>query len=209
MAPTTWSDVTRALGLRPPAQVAEPVSSHAAVSLVLRQAEPGLELLFIHRAEHPDDRWSGQMAFPGGRAEPGEDDLAVTAVRETAEETGVDLRESGELLGALDEMQAMARGRHLDLAIRPFVFRLAGGPVLRFNHEVRAAYWIPLDGLMGRDWRSTMEYVHDGSTFQLPCIRWGGPVIWGLTFRMLQNLETLLGEARQADRRGETVAVPG
>jgi 8-oxo-dGTP pyrophosphatase MutT (NUDIX family) len=87
----TWARIEAALLSRPPARVAEAVSARAAVALILREGTNGLELLFIRRADHPQDPWSGQMAFPGGRAEPGEEDLKATAVRETAEEIGVDL----------------------------------------------------------------------------------------------------------------------
>ena len=176
------------------------------MSLVIREGHAGLELLFIHRAEHPADPWSGQMAFPGGRSEPGERDLAATAVRETAEEIGVDLDQAGEQMGALDEVRAMARGKLMDLAIKPFVFRLRGTPELRPNEEVRDVHWISLDGLLGPEWRSTMEYVHGGSTFHLPCFRWDRRVIWGLTFRMFTNLETLLGEATSSVRGIAAVA---
>ena len=75
------------------------------MALVLRDAERGMELLFIRRAEDPKDPWSGQIAFPGGRAEPGDDHLQATAVRETLEETRLDLASAGECLGALDEVQ--------------------------------------------------------------------------------------------------------
>jgi 8-oxo-dGTP pyrophosphatase MutT (NUDIX family) len=33
-----------------------------------------LDVLFIRRAVNPQDRWSGQLAFPGGRRENNEDD---------------------------------------------------------------------------------------------------------------------------------------
>src|SRR5258706_15931093 len=67
----TWTDVRTALAARAPAQVTDPPSSRAAVALILRDGPQGIEVLFIRRAEHPQDPWSGQMAFPGGRAEPG------------------------------------------------------------------------------------------------------------------------------------------
>ncbi len=206
MEPTTWDDISHALALRSPVRVADPVSSHAAVSLVFREILAGLELLFIHRAEHPADPWSGQMAFPGGRSEPGERDLEATAIRETAEEIGVDLALVGEQMGALDEVRAMARGKLMDLAILPFVFRLRGTPEPQPNEEVRGIHWISLDGLLGPEWRSTMEYVHGGSTFHLPCFRWDSLVIWGLTFRIFTNLETLLGEASGSVRTTPAVA---
>ena len=40
-------------------------------------------------------------------------------MRETREETGLDLARDGERLGALDDVQAMARGRPVDLVIAP------------------------------------------------------------------------------------------
>ena len=192
---TSWDDIRTALALREPAEVTVPVATRAAVALILREADPGLELLFIHRAEHPTDPWSGQMAFPGGRSEPHDAELRVTAIRETAEEIGVDLSQAAEPLGRLDEIQAMARGRALDLAIAPFVFRLRRPVELRPNHEVRGVHWLLLDGLRGAEWRSTMEYTHQGQRLEFPCIRADGRVIWGLTYRMFTNLELLLAAA--------------
>src|SRR5439155_1604605 len=68
-----------------------PGARPAAVALVLIEGREGLEALFIHRAERAGDPWSGQVALPGGRHEPSDPDLLATAIRETLEETGVDL----------------------------------------------------------------------------------------------------------------------
>jgi len=183
-----WDDVRSALGSRPPARVGE-VGGRAAVALVLRDGPAGVELLFIRRAEHPEDPWSGQMAFPGGRSEPGDADSLATAVRETEEEIGVDLSRAAEYLGALDEVRAMARLRPVDLAIAPFVYRLWGHTDLRPNHEVRSVHWIPLDELVREDRRSVMDYPYEGSTLQFPCLRVEDVVIWGLTYRMFQGFQ--------------------
>ena len=183
-----WDDVRSALAARPPARVDAEVA-RAAVALVLRDAPAGVELLFIRRADHPEDPWSGQMAFPGGRSEPGDADLLATAVRETGEETGLDLSREAEYLGPLDEVRAMARLKVVDLAIAPFVFRLRGAAAARPSHEVRSVHWIALDELVREDRRSLMDYPVQGSSLQFPCLRVGEVVIWGLTYRMFVGLQ--------------------
>src|SRR5262245_13774932 len=125
MRKTSWEEARRALASRSPARVRDVVSARAAVAVILREGAAGFEILFIRRAEKDGDPWSGQMGFPGGRAEPDEE-LGMTAVRETFEETGIELAVHGEPLGALDEVRAMARMQAMDLAITPFVFRLHG-----------------------------------------------------------------------------------
>ena len=47
--------------------------------------------MYIRRSLSPTDRWSGDLAFPGGKANPGETDKE-TCERETMEEVGLDLR---------------------------------------------------------------------------------------------------------------------
>jgi 8-oxo-dGTP pyrophosphatase MutT (NUDIX family) len=193
-----WPDIRAAVQSRPPQPVVEPVTARAAVAVVLRDGPRGIEILFIRRAEHPADPWSGQMAFPGGRAEKDDADRLATALRETREEIGIDLGREAEYLGALDEVRAMARMRPLDLAISPFVFRLRGrvDPVL--STEVRSLHWLPLDELLGPSRRSTHDYEHQGDTLQFPCLRVEELVIWGLTYRMFMSFQERFGPAGAA-----------
>jgi len=161
------------------------------VAVILRDTPAGFEVLFIRRADHEGDPWSGQMGFPGGRAEPGED-LPATAVRETREETGIDLARVGEALGELDEVRAMARMRPMDLSIRVFVFRLRGPVETVLSEEVRSLHWVSLDKALAPEAQSTMEYLYQGTTLEFPCLRLEGLVIWGLTYRMFTNLQGVL-----------------
>lgn len=192
-----WEELAAAFRGRDAARLPDPSLKRAAVALVLRDGEAGLEILFIRRAEHPHDPWSGQVAFPGGRVEPGDSDLRTTAVRETAEELGLDLAGHGEYLGALDEVRALARMRPMNLAIAPFVFRLRGREPLRLSDEVTSAHWLPLEELLSARHRSSLEYEHQGSRLQFPCLRYDGLVIWGLTYRMFASLQDALGAARR------------
>src|SRR3989442_10873051 len=82
----------------------------------------GLEALFIRRAQRADDPWSGQVALPGGRRDAGDADLFATAVRETREETGIDLA-GAERLGRLDDLYPRTPTLP-PVVVRPFVFAL-------------------------------------------------------------------------------------
>lgn len=177
------------LEAREPRRLTEPASDmRAAVATVLRQRDQP-EVLLIRRAEHPDDPWSGHMAFPGGRHDLGDPDLLHTAMRETEEEVGLDLRRAGRLIGVLDEIPAIARGRRMGMAITPFVFELGEpGVALHPNYEVQEALWVPIGPLLHGEASTTMSYTMDGETWRLPAFDVGGRTVWGLTYQMLQHL---------------------
>jgi len=186
--PVSIDTVRRALEARSPARLSRPLPHRSSVAIVLRPVEAGLEALFIQRAERVDDPWSGQVAFPGGRAEPGESSVG-TAIRETAEEVGLDLSTAADLLGGLDEIQAVGRRLALELSIQPWVFALHGpiGP-LRCSDEVASAHWLRLSELFDPARQRPFLYEHEGATIRLPSVHAGALVIWGLTYRMLQSL---------------------
>jgi 8-oxo-dGTP pyrophosphatase MutT (NUDIX family) len=171
-------------------EVANPVRRRAAVAVVMRASAAGPELLFIRRAEHPNDPWSGHMAFPGGREEDHDGTLLQTAVRETREELGLDLEVHARLLGSLDELPAVARGQRTGLMITPYVFELNEGAAieLRQNYEVAETVWTPLEPLFRGERATVLPYELAGQRIQLPAHDVGGRVVWGLTHRMLEML---------------------
>jgi 8-oxo-dGTP pyrophosphatase MutT (NUDIX family) len=179
----------------------------AAVAAVLREGRDGVQLLFIHRAEDPADPWSGHMAFPGGRVERADADSRAAAERETREEIGLDLGEVGTLYGRLSDVAAVGRGRPLSLVVEPYVYAIENRPEFSPNHEVAAVVWVPLSYLLDRSNRSTVPWRHGDVDLRLPCYRYQGHVIWGLTFGMVDELVTLLeggeGPGRWMDPREE------
>lgn len=163
----------------------------AAVAAVLRPGPDGAEVLLIKRAEHPDDPWSGHMAFPGGRKDPGDPDLLATARRETEEELGLGLAPSS-LLGQLDDLPTHRPG----LMVRPYVFAVEDEPNLRPNHEVAEALWTPLGPLRRGERDRVFRYERDGHAVSFPAFDVEGRVVWGLTYRMLRSLFELVPDAR-------------
>lgn len=112
----------------------------------LSKADPEkLEVLFIKRAIDVRDRWSGHVALPGGRQNPGETDLE-TAKRETLEEVGVDLDTCGSLVGPLDQRLLRIKwGTRVAMVLCPFVFVVHNPDVtLKIQEsEIAAAFWYP------------------------------------------------------------------
>ncbi|MEI7706198.1 MAG: CoA pyrophosphatase [Deltaproteobacteria bacterium] len=194
MAAPSLDDVRLALARRPALHLPEPQPRRAAVSVVLRDRPRGPEILFIRRAERAGDLWSGHVAFPGGRVEPWEG-LEEAAVRETREEVGLDLRAAAARLGALDEIQAIGRGRAVGLSIQPWVWALHTDPgPFQLSEEVAEVRWVGLGDLLDPARRAPFPYVHEGRELVLPSLDVDGLVIWGLTYRMLEIFAAVLGE---------------
>ncbi len=181
---------------RRPVTAATPFAAVAAIVRYPRAHEP--EVLLIRRTAKPTDPWSGHMAFPGGRQEPADPDLIATAIRETREEVGFDLRETGEHLGRLDDVQAISRARPMDLIIVPHVFLLRAPVTLSLQpSEVADAVWAPLAPMLAGEVDAVRRYERDGQAMDLPGYRVGEHIVWGLTYRMLE----LLFEVAQFPRR--------
>jgi 8-oxo-dGTP pyrophosphatase MutT (NUDIX family) len=183
-------EIRRALDAHTPVALADGASRRAAVAMVLANQPAGPSVLFIERASHPGDPWSGHMAFPGGRVDPGDAHPRDAAERETLEEVGLRLRDA-EWIGRLDDKQGNPRTRPT-LLISAFVYALPEPARLRPNHEVREAFWFPLRDLVDPA-RAVPYRAHE---VDFPGILVGEPVrhvVWGLTYSFLESFFRALG----------------
>jgi 8-oxo-dGTP pyrophosphatase MutT (NUDIX family) len=176
-------------------RVLPPAGQRAAVAVVLRDLATGAEVLLIERSRRADDPWSGHIAFPGGRREPTDADDLATAIRETREEIGLDLARQARVLGQLDELGAMARGRALDMVIVPFVFELTEPGPLRTSDEVSDVFWTAVGPLLSGEARMTYRVETNGQLTEHPAFRVQDRIVWGLTERMLAGLVDALASS--------------
>lgn len=182
------------IGSYQPTEADEPGVRRAAVALILRLGAPldEPEIFFIQRADYETDPWSGQVAFPGGREEPGDTSLFDTAARETFEETAIDIRRNGEVIGRLDDLRP-GTVRLPAVLVRPYVILIGehSDPVL--SAEVAASFWVPLTTLRNdRGWRDTVVTA-GGVEFTRRAFHHGGFVVWGMTERIVSHFLALIG----------------
>ena len=172
----------------------EPLEGHteAAVSLIVR-ASAELDVLLIRRAESERDPWSGHIALPGGRRDIGDVSLAHTAIRETSEETGVELSTSGSSLGRLKRV-VPSHPNLPPITITPYVFGVLEHVEARVNSsEVDQVLWMPLPVLLDPKTRGTTTIPLPEGPADFPCYHVGGHTIWGLTFWILSEFGELAG----------------
>ncbi len=165
-----------------------PTTRRAAVSVVLKEEADHTEALFILRAKHEGDPWSGHMAFPGGHHEPQDETLRHTAERETLEEIGLDLTATSRFIGAIDPVRANPRGRNLDMVVCPYVYELhTSDYVLKPNYEVADVLWGSLNDMHTGVSHTMGEFHVAGEKVHYPGYGVGSEIVWGLTFRMLDQ----------------------
>ncbi len=158
----------------------------AAVMVGLLAAETGLETLLIKRPVRESDPWSGHIAFPGGRAE-GRETPTETALRECQEEVGF-APEADNLLGFLQPVRAVSKGRAQNLSVIPVVFKLTEKPPFVLEPgEVAEAMWVPLRPLQQGLFDAEHPYRHEGVVHRFPAYDIDGHVVWGLTYRILSD----------------------
>lgn len=161
----------------------------ASVLLLFYEVDGEPRLLFTRRTDLVEHH-KGQICFPGGAYEEGDEDLLRTALRETYEEVGV-LPEHVTPIGQLHDI--VSRGSNF--VITPHVGVISGPlpyPFDHAQHEVEELLEVPLSCLLDDANVSSETHEFDGVPVTMPSYRYGDQVIWGATARILQQLLDLL-----------------
>lgn len=158
----------------------------AAVAALFHADANGPRVLLMRRVERPGDPWSGHVSLPGGRHEPVDPDLRATAIRETAEELGVDLA-TARYLGRMPALHPYNAGP-AGVEVTPFVFVVDEAPVVSPGPEAAAAFWLPVALVSSGALDGTYDYPGPPVRMAFPCWRHDGHLIWGLTMRILVDL---------------------
>jgi 8-oxo-dGTP pyrophosphatase MutT (NUDIX family) len=160
-----------------PTAVTDEEREAAVLAGVLRPVDP--HLLFIRRSDHLGEH-AGQMSFPGGGREPGDEDLLATALREAGEEVGLDA-EQAEVVGRLDDIRTVTR-----YSVRPFVARIPDREYDPDGREAVEAVALPVSALTDLDNYESerRDHPHYGE-IRLHFFHIRGYTVWGATGRIL------------------------
>lgn len=158
----------------------------AAVLIPVIAHAPELTVLFTQRTQHLKSH-SGQVSFPGGRAEPGDASAEFTALREAQEEIGLAL-ERVEILGRLPEYHTRTGFR-----VTPVIGLIQ--PPLELTpdpREVESVFEVPLSFLLDPANRQRRTRELQGRSVGFYVFEYQGHMIWGATAGMLVNLHKML-----------------
>jgi 8-oxo-dGTP pyrophosphatase MutT (NUDIX family) len=156
----------------------------AVLAPVYRDEQGVLRLVLIVRTDR--GHHGGQLAFPGGRADPGDADLVATALREADEEIGLDPRD----VHVIAELLPVRSGP-TNFVVHAFLGRIPAGVAFRPNAgEVTAILTPSVEEL----WDPALRREHLFTSARWPegllvdGIPVGGRVLWGMTLRLLDDL---------------------
>lgn len=164
----------------------EAASTAAAVLIPVIAHPQALTVLFTQRTPHLRSH-SGQVSFPGGRAEPGDASAEFTALRETEEEIGL-RRSAVEVLARLPDYRTRTGYR-----VTPVVGLLT--PPVAFApdpNEVAEIFEVPLEFLLDERNRQRRTREFQGRQVGYYVFEYQERVIWGATAGMLVNLHKML-----------------
>jgi 8-oxo-dGTP pyrophosphatase MutT (NUDIX family) len=137
----------------------------------------------IKRSENPRDPWSGQMAFPGGHADPQDRTLLETVAREAFEEVGINIRDQ-EFLGCLHNLEP----RNVPMLVTPFVFLLTEEVHPTTSREAKEILWVPMSFLLSSRNVSSIMVPIGHREVTMGCYLYLDHTIWGMSFRIIREI---------------------
>jgi len=153
----------------------------AAVLVPLYEHDDDVHAVFTRRREDLR-RHAGEISFPGGRQDHGDEDLVTTALREAEEEIGLP-PDAVEVLGALQPTPTIAT----NYAIYPFVGRIESGHTWKPSAgEVAEVLEFSLSDLKAGYGRKRL--LRRGVPFRTDVYCVGDDLIWGATARIVADL---------------------
>jgi 8-oxo-dGTP pyrophosphatase MutT (NUDIX family) len=169
----------------------DPPRDAAVLVLIYPDAEGTAMLVLIERPEG-DLRHAGQVSFPGGAIDPGDDFPVGTALREAAEEIGLDAAAAGvEVLGVLDAVDVRVSG----FLLVPVVAVAPRPPELHADErEVAGILHVPIRHFLPQAPIEIVEAERDGWRLRYGAFPVGEHRIWGATARVLGQLGAVLGD---------------
>jgi 8-oxo-dGTP pyrophosphatase MutT (NUDIX family) len=161
----------------------EPVPAAVLVAIT-RRADPGV-ILTVRRADLRTH--AGQVAFPGGRVDPGDAHIAAAALREAQEEVGLD-PEAVDLWGSADPYRTVT-----NFSVVPVLGSVPPDlPLVPHEREVADLFEAPLAFLLDPANQRAVTADFQGRMRTYYQIEWDGRRIWGATAAMLVNLSRRL-----------------
>lgn len=162
---------------------------HAGVLLPVAWTAEGPVVIATLRAARLREH-AGEVAFPGGKPEPGDADLVDTALREAQEEIGLD-RSRARVLGALSSMPLFTS----DYRLVPTVAAVPDGPWQPAPGEVAQMLRVPLLPLLTAAALDAVPWTWEGYTHHSPVFMVGGHIMYGATAHSLHELLRVLAGA--------------
>ncbi|MBQ0714230.1 CoA pyrophosphatase [Paraperlucidibaca wandonensis] len=154
------------------------VRADAAVLIGLSN-EPEPTILLTQRALHMNSH-AGEVAFPGGKRDADDLHLVVTALRESEEEVALP-QSKVEVIGALKPARAKS-----GILVMPIIGVIHDAPELHGNpEEIDSVFRVPLQYFFDIKAERTHRINFRGLDLVVPCFRFDGYIIWGLTAYML------------------------
>jgi len=171
-----------------------PVGRPAAVLVLVYPDETGeARVVLIERPTHDGRHHSGEVSFPGGKAEPGDADAVATALREATEEVGLDPDVAGvRVAGVLDGLWIPVS----DFAVTPVVATAPRRPVLTASPaEVVRIVEPPLSTFLPGAPLATVARTIGGWPIRYGHYEVDGLSVWGATARILSQLGAVIARA--------------